>query len=218
MSTSVPARNEVVVVGRKGDWFQTYSGVKFFVQDPRPEDFRLEDIAHALSNMCRFGGHSRSFYSVCEHSLLVSYLVPENLRLCGLLHDATEAYMMDLQRPIKNLPEFKVFKDVEAALETVMAERFGLPFPFPPELKYADNVALALEIKQLMQVDDSWAKWLTAPTPPWRLRLFDPVECKKLFVERFTELAWGGPPLANPFPLVTSSPGFNFSLATPSAG
>lgn len=217
MNNTVPARN-TPVQGRKGDWFQTYSGVKFFVQDPHLDDFRLVDVAHALSNMCRFGGHCRSFYSVSEHSLLVSYLLPPKLRLCGLMHDGVEGYLADLQRPVKNLPEFKVFKDVELTLEKVLAERFGLPFPFPPEVKWADNVALALEIKQLMNVaeESDWNLWLSVDTPSWRVRNFDPVEGKKLFLARYEELVYGGPEVRNPFlpeGEVVQDERFNFSLA-----
>ena len=86
---------------RVGDWIQTMSGVIFYPLDPRPEEIRIEDIAHALSHQCRFAGHCREFYSVAEHSVRVSRELPQEFMLWGLLHDASEAYLVDLPRPIK---------------------------------------------------------------------------------------------------------------------
>ena len=89
-------------------WFLTTTGRQFWPASPDPEQIQIEDIAHALSNLCRFGGHTREFYSVAQHSVLVSQNVPDDLRLVGLMHDATEAYCGDMIRPLKNvLPEFK---------------------------------------------------------------------------------------------------------------
>ena len=67
--------------GRKGDWILTYSGIEFWPLDPRPEDVRIEDIAHALSMQCRFAGHCDRFYSVAEHSIRVADLVPREDKL-----------------------------------------------------------------------------------------------------------------------------------------
>ena len=78
---------------RRGDWIQTYLGIQFWPLDPRPEEVMLFDIAHSLSNMCRFTGHCREFYSVAQHSVIVSQNVPREDAAWGLLHDASEAYM-----------------------------------------------------------------------------------------------------------------------------
>ena len=83
---------------RKGDWMQTHSGIQFWPLDPRPEDILIEDIAHALSNQCRFAGHCCFHYSVAQHSVLVSENVPAQDAMWGLLHDAGEAYLVDLPR------------------------------------------------------------------------------------------------------------------------
>lgn len=104
-------------------WIETRSGIKVDVQDPKPEQFDIKDIAYALSNTCRFNGHSAGFYSVAEHSVAVALRLPTHLRLAGLLHDATEAYLGDIPSPIKQfLPDYKA---IEARFETALAEKFA---------------------------------------------------------------------------------------------
>src|SRR5271166_4350924 len=117
---------------------------KFFPYDPRPEQICIEDIAHGLSMLCRFVGQCRFFFSVAEHSIAVARLLPANLKLFGLLHDASEAYLADLPRPVKaGLPEYKA---IETNVERVIAEKFELPFPMPPEVKAADQALLKDEV------------------------------------------------------------------------
>jgi len=82
-------------------WIETYTGKKLYFLEPKPEQIDIEDIATALSNECRFGGHTKSFYSVAEHSILVATICPAPLALVGLLHDASEAYLRDIASPIK---------------------------------------------------------------------------------------------------------------------
>src|SRR5271165_5200280 len=101
----------------KDRYLSTYTGKKFFPYDPRPEQICIEDIAHGLSMLCRFVGQCRFFSSVAEHSIAVARLLPANLKLFGLLHDASEAYLADLPRPVKaGLPEYKA---IEANVERV---------------------------------------------------------------------------------------------------
>lgn len=143
---------------RVGDWIQTFSGKPFWPFDPRPDEIDLEDIAHALSNLCRFSGHVRTFYSVAEHSVWVSSLVDPEYAKWGLLHDATEAYLVDLPRPLKRHGLMgRLYRETEDRLMEVIAARFDLPWPMPAEVKKADSVMLATE-----------RKWLMAPCPlPW---------------------------------------------------
>lgn len=130
-----------------GRWFITISGKRVSVEDPRPEDICLRDIAHALSHICRFGGHVKRFYSVAEHSVLVSRLVPRQWARQGLLHDTMEAYIGDVISPLKALlPEYK---KIEAKWEAVLAQRFGLPEHLDPSVKQADLVALVTEQRDL---------------------------------------------------------------------
>lgn len=147
-------------------WTQTYTGKRFDPLDPDPAMIDLADIAHALSNVCRFGGHSQHFYSVAQHSVFVADYLFEiyddrKIALAGLLHDASEAYLGDIPRPLKYRPEFAAYREAEATLEAMIFERFGLKGPYP-EVKKADNAILADEAKWLM--GNPGAEWgLTEP-------------------------------------------------------
>ena len=98
-------------------WIQTYAGVKFHPWDPRPGSIRIVDVAHSLSNLCRFNGHCLEFYSVAQHSCVVAGIaMVESRRLDvgmhALLHDAAEAYVGDLVRPVKTgMPQFGLVED-----------------------------------------------------------------------------------------------------------
>jgi hypothetical protein len=142
----------------RGDWLQTYTGVEFHPLDPRPEDIRIEDISHALSKLCRYGGHCIRFYSVAEHCVHVASKAPDSLKLVALMHDAAEAYIVDVPRPVKHLlPQYKA---IEERLEAAIAVRFGLVWPFPEEIKRLDNAILADEREQNMG----------QPPRPWMAR------------------------------------------------
>lgn len=141
------------------DWIQTYRGRQFFPLRPRVEDLDIEDIAHALSLQCRFNGHCRVFYCVAEHSVHVCRLLQaqghDAMALWGLLHDAAEAYLSDLPRPLKlMMPQFGQTED---ALLRVIVEHFELSWPMPEAVRRADDVLLATEARDVM-----------APPPaPW---------------------------------------------------
>jgi len=139
------------------DWIQTFSGRKFHSLDPRPDDIFTEDIAHSLANLCRFNGHCLKYYSVAEHSVRVSRMLPDEFKLWGLLHDASEAYLTDLPRPVKR--RLAEFNEIEERLQAAIAVRFELPWPMPDQVKHADNVLLATEARDLM----------AAPPEPWNL-------------------------------------------------
>lgn len=121
----------------------TASGTPFWPLNPRPEDVNLRDISHALGNLCRYCGHTTEFYSVAQHSVLVSHIVPEELALCGLLHDASEAYIADISRPIK--PHLSNYAEIEDRLMQCIAGVFAFPYPFPPAIKQADMILAATE-------------------------------------------------------------------------
>ncbi len=115
---------------------QTYTGRSFYPLAPRVEDIDPDDIAHALSMLCRYGGHTRHFYSVAEHCVLMSLAVPAEHALWALLHDATEAYLIDLITPLKQqMPEYRA---AEARLMLAICERFRLPPYWPRKVKDAD--------------------------------------------------------------------------------
>ncbi|TLX65102.1 phosphohydrolase [Stutzerimonas nosocomialis] len=133
-------------------WILTYSGVRFDLRMPTAAMIRPIDIAHALSHVARFNGHTAVHYSVAQHSLLVCDLVQDPaLKLQALLHDATEAYVGDMVRPLKEvLPEYR---QVEARIWQAVCEHFGLEEQLAPEVKHADLVALATERRDLMPAD-----------------------------------------------------------------
>jgi len=108
----------------RGDWMQTYTGKAFYPLDPRAEDIDPVDIGHGLSRQCRYNGHVRDYYSVAEHCVHLSYVVPKEYALWALLHDATEAYVGDVIRPMKRyLPQFT---DIEDVVMVAIVNRFGL--------------------------------------------------------------------------------------------
>lgn len=120
--------------------FTTYFGTKIDLLDPRPEQININDIAWALSNLCRFVGHVKSFYSVAQHSILVSEMSGWSLE--GLLHDATEAYLGDISSPLKSvLPEYK---KIEANFHRVISQKFDL-IPFVPNEVHAADKKIVLE-------------------------------------------------------------------------
>ncbi len=135
-------------MSRKGVFVSTYRGHRFYPLDPRIDDVDIEDIAHGLAYQCRFNGQTSSFYSVAQHSLLVAGIVPGELRLSALLHDAAEAYLGDIVKPLKMLvPQFSA---LERQVAAIIGERFGARDLDHPQIKSADLVLLATEKRDLM--------------------------------------------------------------------
>lgn len=133
---------------RRGAWMQTYNGRAFYPLDPRADEVDPVDIAHALGMICRYGGHARDFYSVAEHCVLMSYAVDPTAALWALLHDAGEAYVTDLIRPLKYaLPDYRAIED---RVMVAVCERFELAGPCPPAVKDADLRILHDEREVLM--------------------------------------------------------------------
>jgi len=193
---------------RVGDWGQTFSGRKFWALDPRPEDIYLEDIAHALSMQCRFAGHCKEFLSVAQHSINVSLVTPPPLQLLALLHDAPEAYLTDVPRPLKkHLPQYR---DLEGRWLVAVCDRFNIQYTaemkivmlsgkLPPEVAHADDLMLATEAHCLMQSDllKDWG----LPMGPLSMTVQPvwPQEAKAAFLKRFLQLVNSQPLDANLF-------------------
>jgi len=128
-------------------WIETFTGKSVNPLKLTEKDIYIEDIAHALSLMCRFNGHCREFYSVAEHSIRVSRLVSPENKLKALLHDATEAYFSDVTRPVKlAIPKIK---KIEKIIEDVIASKFNL-VGNDEVIKKTDNILLATEARDLM--------------------------------------------------------------------
>ncbi len=125
----------------------TWSGGLVDPWDPDPAQIKIEDIAKALSRIPRFAGHTVGLWTVAQHSLLVAELVPAEHKLAALLHDATEAYMMDLPAPVKK--RCPAYTEGEEILGRCIAGKFGFTWPLPPEVKEADREALLREYHRL---------------------------------------------------------------------
>ena len=170
---------------RKGDWIQTVSGKQFWPLDPRPDEIDIYDIGHSLSYMCRFNGHCIRYYSVSEHSYNVSSLLDDEDKAWGLLHDATEAFLADITRPVK--PYLTNYIEIENNLMKSIAERFGLKGTMPNSVKIADNAMLATEMKQIMATPPMDWK-LTEEPVDIKLMCLNPEEAKQLFLQKANEL------------------------------
>lgn len=174
----------------KDAWIQTYTGKKFYPLAPRVEDICIEDIAHALAMKCRFCGHCREFYSVAQHSLHVSLLVPGKDAFAALMHDAAEAYLPDVCRPIK--PAMVGFKEMEQRMEAAIARKFPtLPATMPDSVKHADLVALHTERRDIMAAPPTgWTTDRLAEPDRERIKPVAPFEARADFLTRFWELCW----------------------------
>ena len=169
---------------RVGDWIQVYSGGIFYPLDPRPEEINLIDIAHSLSMKCRYAGHTKEFYSVAEHSVLISQVVSKRNALWGLLHDAPEAFSSDCPKPLKRcLPQWKA---MERRIMDAVCVKFGLEPPEPEEVREADNRILADERALLMNP----CQYDWGVSAPLGVHIF--AHCPKVaefyFMQRFREI------------------------------
>ncbi len=170
---------------RTGDFIQTFTGKRFYPLDPRPDEVHIEDIAHALSNICRFNGHVKRFYSVAEHSVFVALCTPIEHRVAALLHDASEAYLCDLPRPIKL--NVTGYHEAESRVMDVIAEKFGFALPLAAPVKLADNRILLTERETFMErTDDDWQ--LGCEPLPVQLRGWAPQDAEAAFLQTFYDL------------------------------
>jgi len=171
-------------MNKKGDWIQTFSGVKFWSLDPDIEDVRIFDIAHALSNMCRYNGHCKKFYSVAEHSIIVSKFVLEEFALAGLLHDAAEAYLSDVPRPVKKY--LNGYKGYESRLMSVIYRAFGIKktMEMRNHVKCIDERLLRTELEQVMLTGTKAIKFYEEPIDV-KIAYLQPVDAEIEFLERY---------------------------------
>lgn len=170
----------------RGDWMQTYTGRQFFPLDPRADEIDRLDIAHALSLLCRYGGHVDRFYSVAEHCVLMSYAVAPENALAALLHDATEAYVCDVPRPLKrSLPGYQ---EIEDAVWHAIVEHFGIDYNLPAEVKEADNRILLTERAALMRTDLEWSVDALTPLPVGGIACWPAPEAERRYLERLNKL------------------------------
>lgn len=194
---------------RDDAWILTYTGREFWPLDPRAEDVFIEDIAHALALTCRFTGHCREFYSVAQHSVLCSHYVADHggdtgTQLAALLHDASEAYLPDVARPIKDLILVvdeeayngrKSLRKAEDALLDMIITGLHANCYFELSsklLKRADVALLLAERRDLLPAHShDWAKALGAQAvPPWKDTIlpWSPMHAEERFLAEFARL------------------------------
>jgi hypothetical protein len=188
----------------KGDGvIQLRSGALFSVLEPDPSVITLMDVAVSLARQVRFTGHTTRWissfedddgYSVAEHSVWVSRVVAQGHEREALMHDASEAFLSDVVSPIKYLPGFERLRELELGVERAVVERFGLRYPWSPEVKAADYEMLCAEVRQLMpwqKAPEAWGEIPTRPISPAaeHARLGLPYrEALALFLRRAAEL------------------------------
>jgi 5'-deoxynucleotidase YfbR-like HD superfamily hydrolase len=176
-----------------GPYLQTVTGRWVNPFDPDPEQLDARDIARALGNLCRFGGHSRAFYSVAQHSVIVSRLVEERGgdtedAFAALMHDATEAYLGDMPHPIKHRSLLgAAFKAAEEHLENAIRERFGIKAEVP-EIKRADRALLATERRTFSAESWHWPELDGVEALDLEIIPWPPDEAARAFADRFAEL------------------------------
>ena len=175
---------------KAGIGIEMVNGGRFLILDPKASALDPQVLAHALSNLCRFTGHTQKFYSVAQHCVIVSKIVPPELAMQGLLHDASEAFIGDLSRPLKAILDILapgILFSIEERIHEVIAEKFKSGFPHDPAVKIADNVSLATEKRDLMA--ETGRPWYNLPDPlPTKIKALGPRGARNLWLDRFEEL------------------------------
>lgn len=166
------------------------SGAEFDYNNPSKSNVTIDDIATALSNVCRFSGHLYQFYSVAQHAVNTSHIVEPGFAFTALMHDTAEAFTNDLPTPLKvSLP---VFKKLEIKIESAMSKKFGFEFPLPQEVKYADLQMLKIEKMLLKRDQNRWPLLdgveINTAIRKVHMELMTPPEAKKFFMDRFNQL------------------------------
>jgi uncharacterized protein len=176
---------------------QTRSGKYVEPLNLKVSDIEIMDIADSLSKLARFNGHTSDFYSVAQHSVIVSHILDGTPhKFWGLLHDAAEAYLGDIPRLLKITPEFEFYREAEDRALQVIATTFGLDLnlegAMPNAVKEADNIALATERRDLMFKDGiPWEATEGVEPLEGAITAWGPVRAKREFMVRYDDLMRG---------------------------
>lgn len=177
---------------KRGTWMQTYSG-RFYPLDPRPEEFEIRDIALSLSRINRYNGHNDAALNVAQHSVVCSRLARKDkmgraVERYMLMHDATEAYVGDMVRPLKSvIPQFK---EIEAKVWEACVKRFDIEMVDHDIVKYYDNLACAWEKRDLCTSYEHWPFMPKVPDDYPRMKAWGAKKAERVFIDKFNML-WG---------------------------
>ncbi len=179
---------------KMADGIALLSGAMFNYNKPEESDVTIDDIATALSNVCRFSGHLPRFYSVAQHLVNTSHIVPEQFAFTALMHDTAEAFTNDLPTPLK--AALPIFKELEVTIERAMSEKFGFVYPYPAAVKLADTQMLLLEKNYVKEDTNEWQYYRGVEFEHLRdkvdLDSWQPRRAKREFLERYEELTRKG--------------------------
>lgn len=176
---------------RSSDWILTYTGKRFYPIEPRMQDVDIVDIGHALSNLCRYAGHPPHHYSVAQHSIHVAEDIanlghPRDAQLAGLLHDAPEAYVVDVPAPVKKyLPDYRKIED---RLWQVIQAKFGIPDGIYDDIiKVSDQRVFAAEARDMMGDPEDWKSRKGLVPVEFKIIPWSNVVAKERFMVKFAE-------------------------------
>lgn len=190
----------------RGQYMHSANGQKIYPFDPRPEEIDIKVVAHHLATIGRWNGATRHklfpwriFFSVAEHSVLVSKFIEKvlgrpDLAMAGLLHDAPEYAVGDVIRPIKYSPTiYPVYKEIEDKNELAVCKRFKLPYPPPYEVKMADEAVCAAEFRQIVPRSkrEQWSDHMMhddCVVAPYSIQMMTPFRAKHFFLRRYRHL------------------------------
>lgn len=154
--------------------FTTYLGKQYSLTTPVADDIDPRDIAHSLAHLCRFNGHTKTFYSVAQHSCLVADLVPPEHRLSALLHNAAEAYIGHMIDPVKQC--VMLYQEIERLHWEKICKRFNIDLQLPESVRNADRIVTATERRDLIKYSDPAGRSNTQNSPmnrtirPWSIQ------------------------------------------------
>ena len=174
--------------GCLGSTIKVSSGHYVDIQSPEPDMIDIQSIASALSKICRFGGHCPLFYSVAEHCIHAAGFAytdghPLEVVAAVLLHDATEAYLGDMVKPLKQLlPEYS---KLEGKMELAVSDHFRIDFRKHRDvIKHYDRLMLKAEkIAQWPEDNSQWEGWLEIEARPVQFKYYMPEQARIAFLE-----------------------------------
>lgn len=167
----------------------TFSGKTIYALDPHVDEISIVDIAHGLSNVCRYGGQCQEFYSVAQHSVICAWEGEYNLKKKLLLHDASEAYIGDIISPLKMTNQYEIYRQIERQLMEVIYEKFELEEDTPEEAEEIHRIDLLVRHTEMRDFGSiSKEHWINEEQLEYNILPLPPQDSKILFLKNFSRL------------------------------